>query len=88
MFIKIVRHKTDNIPYREAFHECEGFSLINNKGVKTLTLNPHLGEPSRLTFDVDPKYEEVYIMNNDGKTIDYYIWAKEDDLDEKDPIGL
>lgn len=82
MYIKIVRHEKGDVPYREYLHECEGFSMVNNKDQKTIILNPASALKDRLCFDVDP-FEEVYIMNNEGKTIDYYIWTGEDPVKDK-----
>lgn len=83
MFIKIVRHAKENMPYREFVRECSSYNLMNNyskveecANVKTLVIDPHEKDP--LVIDIDPAYEELFIMNNEGKTVDYYTWARED----------
>ena len=85
MYIKIVRQKVRDVPYREYLHECESFSIVTNEKGITMIFNPYpYGDlKTRSALDVDPLCEEIYIMNNEGKTIDYYTWNHENPVDEE-----
>ena len=74
MYIKIVRQKVGDVPHRDYIHECESFSIVTNEKGITVIFNPYpYGNlVSRFALDVDPLHEEIYIMNNEGKTIDHY----------------
>lgn len=78
-----MRHATEDMPYKEFVRECSAYNLLNNNSkveehanVKTLVIDPQKHNP--LVIDIDPAFEELYIMNNEGKTVDYYIWARQD----------
>ena len=84
MFIKIVRCKQKDIPYREQMFECEAYNFVqttSDSKIKLLSLDQHLKR--HLTIEIDPNREEIYVLNNDGKTIDSYIWSKDEDLASK-----
>ena len=81
MFVKIVRHATNELQFRESIYECENFRLVgeikgNPARNKFIILNPFKPSEDRIVLEIDAQNEEVYIMNNEGKTVDYYIWAE------------
>ena len=74
MYIKIITDTDDVVDGRkssiDATCECEGYRLeMTEGGHRLLTL-----EPSSRCFDLDPSRTEVYIMNDQGVTIDSYVW--------------
>lgn len=74
-------------PSEEVF-ECEAYSVIDGfdnppKGLeyvpmKTLIINPHKNSFENFVIGINPRNTQLFIMNDEGKTVDYYLWATEE----------
>ena len=80
--------KTLSFHASEEVYECDAYSLIDGFGevpdglevppMKTLVINPHLEQNHQLSIGVNPKTTQIFVTNDQGKTVDYYLWAFED----------
>ena len=71
MFVKIVRNNGS-----EGTYECEGVRMKPMAGDDNKVLMALESQSGVLDFDLDKTDCGVFIMNNDGKTIDRYIWKE------------
>lgn len=76
MFVSVFRGETGQ---RDIF-ECDSVQIYNSSddNFDVVSLQLWLGreQPRDLWIEVDKKDgSEVYLMNNEGKTIDTYRWA-------------
>lgn len=60
---------------RSVIYECDEFHI--NQPIDDDTKVYIRLEPEGKVLDIDKEHVEVYIMNNDGKTIDKYRWAQD-----------
>ena len=74
MYVKIITEGGK----REAVHECSDYTFRYYGDEIFLLLNHHRsgGHGENIQLDL-VNGTEVYILNNDGKTIDHYNWLKE-----------
>ena len=80
--------KTLSLLASEEVYECDAYSLIDGFSevpdglevppMKTLVINPHLERHYQLSIGINPKNAQIFVMNDRGKTVDYYLWACED----------
>ena len=68
MFIKIIKGS------RESVFECIRYSLWEMGEVKEPTVMLEIRGEYDLDMELTKRNHELYILNNDGKTIDTYRW--------------
>jgi len=88
MYVKIVRH-TKKI-WREAIYECKSIAVQKAKDdwKFELTIEPLCKEPDTSCI-VDKRDHSVFLMNEEGSTIETYRWGFEKDwpnLDENEEL--
>ena len=83
MYIKItcVEQQGDEIAarvYREQTYECENYKYTEIGDEATLCIIRHENDGGYDITQIDKVNTAIYIMNDDGKTIDSYRWKQGD----------
>lgn len=76
MFVKVIYN--DQKP-REETYECLSVQIIGfveDQNKILMELERPGGEHTNVILDIDKSECEVYLMNDQGKTIDSFVWAK------------
>lgn len=82
MFVKIIRTireetETESEQHtRESLYECNSYHT-HPSGKDKFILSTEGEQSVHIEIEKSPD-TEIYIMNNEGKTIDYYRWASGD----------
>ena len=71
MYANVIRGNGHSI-----YYECRKITFNQLKGDADIVFVDIQSENHCETLEIDKKYDEIYIMNNDGKTIESYRWAK------------
>ena len=73
MYVKIMTREQKT--YREDMFECTNFKYNEENG-ETLFHIIH-AEDNVTTFSLDKTMTDIYVMNNNGVTIDSYKWTED-----------
>ena len=75
MFASIVNTNTDAVGSHTTIHECTGIHLEQPKDKSdTVFVTLERKNDVALEIEIDKVTQEIYVMNDAGKTIDKYVW--------------
>ncbi len=75
MFVSIVNTNTDAVDGHTMIHECTGIHLKQPKGKPdTVFVTLERKNDVALEIEIDKVTQDIYVMNDTGRTIDKYVW--------------